>query len=61
MGAGPSSIVLKANHAVSNGGDGFQINNSTRTQVIDMNPNCWRPVNTWTGNTFVAKSPDCIR
>jgi len=26
-----------------------------------MNPNCRRPVNTWTGNTFVTKSPDCLR
>jgi parallel beta-helix repeat protein len=29
-----SSIVLKGNDAVSNGGDGFQIFDSTRTQVI---------------------------
>jgi parallel beta-helix repeat protein len=125
VGAGASSIVLKENHAVSNGGDGFQIFDSSRTQVIeneargnaangflvagngednnllqrnsavgngkngiaidvnsirnrvvgntvtghvapffdllDMNPNCRRPVNTWTGNTFVTKSPDCLR
>lgn len=26
--------------------------------LLDMNPNCWRPANTWTGNTFVTKSPD---
>ena len=128
VGAGASSIVLKGNHAVSNGGDGFQTSESTRTQVIgndalsngangffvlasgndsdssnllqrnravgngkngiaihvtsirnrvvghtvtghiapffdllDMNPNCRRPANTWTGNTVVTKSPDCLR
>ena len=28
--------------------------------LLDMNPNCRRPVNTWTGNTFVTKSPGAL-
>jgi parallel beta-helix repeat protein len=76
-GNGEDNNLLQRNRAVGNGMNGIAIDvNSTRNRVVgntvtghvapffdllDMNPNCRRPVNTWTGNTFVTKSPDCLR
>ena len=69
--------LLQRNSAVGNGMNGIAIDvTSIRNRVVgntvtghiapffdllDMNPNCRRPANTWTGNTFVTKSPDCLR
>jgi hypothetical protein len=69
--------LLQRNSAVGNRMNGIAIDvTSIRNRVVgntvtghiapffdllDMNPNCRRPVNTWTGNTFVTKSPDCLR
>jgi hypothetical protein len=71
------SNLLQRNSAVDNGMNGIAIDvTSIRNRVVgntvtghsapffdllDMNPNCRRPANTWTGNTFVTKSPDCLR
>jgi parallel beta-helix repeat protein len=76
-GNGEDSNLLQRNSAVGNGMNGIAIDvNSIRNHVVgntvtghiapffdllDMNPNCRRPANTWTGNTFVTKSPDCLR
>ena len=76
-GNGEDNNLLQRNSAVGNGMNGIAIDvNSTRNHVVgntvtghsapffdllDMNPNCRRPANTWTGNTFVTKSPDCLR
>ena len=69
--------LLQRNRAVGNAMNGIAIDvTSIRNRVVgntvtghvapffdllDMNPNCRRPANTWTGNTFVTKSPDCLR
>jgi len=69
--------LLQRNRAVGNAMNGIAIDvTSIRNRVVgntvtghvapffdllDMNPNCRRPANTWTGNTVVTKSPDCLR
>ena len=69
--------LLQRNTAIGNGMNGIAIDaTSTHDRVtgntstghtapfvdlLDMNGNCRRPVNTWKSNTFTTSSPDCLR